>query len=234
MSEKPVKAKKTTPWIRRGVQIFFFVLVACIATAGILGERGISVPIIEGASLHAVCPFGGVVSFWSLATAGTLVKKVHESSVVLSVIALVLLVFFGPVICGWICPIGSLQEWIGKIGRRVFGKRYNAFIPRRVDRPLRYLRYLALIWVSYLTIATGKLFFQEYDPLLRALPILVRRGRPVGVHHPRRDGRPLHLRRTALLQVRLSLRGLPGHLQPLPDFRRQAGRVDLHRLQGLR
>jgi len=164
MSGKTIKAKKATPWVRRGVQIFFFALVALIATAGTLGERGIALPFIQGASLHAVCPFGGVVSFWNLATAGTLVKKVHESSVVLSLIALGLLVFFGPAICGWVCPLGSLQEWIGKIGRKLFGKRYNAFIPRKVDRPLRYLRYLVFAWVTYLTVVTGKLFFQEYDP----------------------------------------------------------------------
>lgn len=159
-----VKSKKTASRIRRGIQIFFFLLVAVIATTSALKEKGITLPLAGSASLHAICPFGGVVSFWQLVTAGTLVKKVHDSSVVLAVISLVLLLLAGPVICGWVCPLGSVQEWIGKIGRRLFGKKYNAFVPKAADRVLRYTRYLVLVWVSYMTIMTGKLFFQEYDP----------------------------------------------------------------------
>ncbi|MDX9897905.1 MAG: 4Fe-4S binding protein [Spirochaetia bacterium] len=162
---KITKAKKATPWIRRAIQIFFFVLVALIATFGVLSERGITTPaILEGASLHAICPFGGVVSFWQLVSAGTLVKKVHESSVALAVIALFLAVLFGPVICGWVCPFGSIQEWFASIGRRLFKKRYNTFVPARLDKILRYLRYVVLAWVTYMTIVTGKLIFQDYDP----------------------------------------------------------------------
>ena len=162
---KAIKPRKASPWIRRGVQIFFFTLVALIATNEALGERGITaLPFVEGASLHAICPFGGVVSFWQLATAGTLVKKVHESSVALAVIALFLSALFGPVVCGWICPFGSVQEWVGSIGRKLFKKKYNTFVPGRLDKALRYLRYVVLVWVSYMTIVTGKLFFQDYDP----------------------------------------------------------------------
>lgn len=161
---KGVKARKITPWARRGIQIFFFVLVAVIATTEILAERGVVLPFVKGASLHAICPFGGVVSFWQMVTAGTLVKKVHESSVTLGVAALLLLILAGPVVCGWVCPLGSIQEWVGKIGRKIFGKKYNTFIPAKIDRPLRFLRYGVFLWVSYMTIVTGKLFFQEYDP----------------------------------------------------------------------
>ncbi|HRZ64858.1 MAG TPA: 4Fe-4S binding protein, partial [Spirochaetia bacterium] len=113
---------------------------------------------------HAICPFGGVVSFWQLASLGTLVKKVHNSSVVLGVIGILLAILAGPVICGWVCPFGSFQEWLGKLGRRIFKKRYNALVPARLDKGLRYLRYLMLAWVSYMTIVTGKLAFEAVDP----------------------------------------------------------------------
>ena len=160
-----IKPKKASPWVRRSIQIFFLVHVALIATNEALSERGIdTLAFIKGASLHAICPFGGVVSFWQLATAGTLVKKIHESAVALAIIGLALSVLFGPVICGWVCPLGSVQEWLGSLGRKIFRKRYNTFVPKTIDKPLRYLRYVVLIWVSYMTIVTGKLYFQEYDP----------------------------------------------------------------------
>ncbi len=160
LKNKKVSAQK---W-RSCIQFFFFILVAFIATTNGLKEKGIVIPLVGEASLHAVCPFGGVVSFWQLFTKGTLVKKIHDSSVILSVIGIALALFFGPVICGWICPFGTFQEWIAKIGKKIWGKRYNTFVPAVVDRPLRFLRYVVLIRVSYLTVISGVLVFQNVDP----------------------------------------------------------------------
>ncbi|MBI9096494.1 MAG: 4Fe-4S binding protein [Sphaerochaeta sp.] len=159
-----LRKKKVQTW-RSRIQIGFFVLVAYITVVNGLGEMGVVLPaFLGGASLHAICPFGGVVSFWNLVTLGTLVKKVHESSVVLAVLGLFLAILFGPVICGWICPFGTFQEWIGKLGRKIFKKKYNHFINTRLDKVLQYTRYLVLIWVSYMTVVSGKLIFQDYDP----------------------------------------------------------------------
>lgn len=150
--------------LRHIVQAAFFVLVAVTVTMEKLGEAGIKIPILPSGSLHAICPFGGVVSFWNMVSLGTLVKKVHESSVVLGVVGLFLALLFGPVICGWICPFGTFQEFMGKIGRKIFGKKYNNFMPKKLDRILRYLRYLVFAWVTYMTIVSGKLIFEAYDP----------------------------------------------------------------------
>lgn len=159
-----LKDKKALRWLRRGVQIGFFALVGAISVTNGLREAGVEVPLFKGASLHAVCPFGGVVSFWSLVTNGTLVKKAHESSVVLAVIGIVIAVFLGPFLCGWACPLGSFQEWLGLLGKRIFKKRHNAMIPRSVDAWLRYLRYAVLVLVSVQTLRFGKLVFQDVDP----------------------------------------------------------------------
>ena len=94
-TKNPTLRKKGSRNIRHIVQAAFFVIVAVTTTASILTERGIAVPFIPDASLHAVCPFGGVVSFWQLLNFGTLVKKVHESSVVLAVMGLLLALLFG-------------------------------------------------------------------------------------------------------------------------------------------
>jgi len=165
--EKPkplVKPQKTKPWSRSAVQIFFFILVALITLSQALEKTGTTIPFISSASLHAICPFGGVVSIYTWVTAGRFVQKIHESSWILMFAAFLLAVGFGPVICGWVCPLGTFQEWLGKIGRKIFGKRYNNFIPGRLDNYLRYLRYFILAWVLYVTATTTKLFFQDFDP----------------------------------------------------------------------
>jgi polyferredoxin len=150
--------------LRHIIQAGFFVLVAVTVTMEKLGESGIKIPILPSGSLHSICPFGGVVSFWQLFNLGTLVKKVHQSSIVLGLIGIFLAVLLGPVICGWICPFGTFQEFFGKLGKKIFGKKYNNFIPKKLDNVLRYLRYAIFAWVTYMTIVTGKLIFEAYDP----------------------------------------------------------------------
>lgn len=159
------KAKKKKPGLlRRVIQISLFALIAVIAINNGLEATGQSIPWIGEASLHAVCPFGGVVSVYQVLTDGTFTKKIHESSFILMGLVFVLAVAFGPVFCGWICPMGSIQEWFGRLGRKLFKKRYNTFVPPSVDQWLRYLRYGVLAWVLDMTAVTGKLAFEEYDP----------------------------------------------------------------------
>ena len=159
-----MQKSKAVRWARTGVQIFFFLFVALISINHTLAESGRAIPVLAGASLHSICPFGGVESLWSAITGAPLVKKVHESSFVLLWIALGLSLLVGPVVCGWVCPLGSLQEWTGKLGRRLFPKRYNRFIPPRLDKVLRYLRYAVLAILVYATARAGTLVFEAWDP----------------------------------------------------------------------
>jgi polyferredoxin len=152
-------------WLRTVVQVFFFSLIAFISINHTLVESGKGIPLLSSASLHALCPFGGVVTIYQFLTVGTFVQKIHSSAFILMIIGFLLAILFGPVFCGWVCPFGSIQEWMGGIGRKLFKKRrYNHFIPAKIDYYLRFLRYLVLAWVIYMTAVTGKLIFQEYDP----------------------------------------------------------------------
>lgn len=150
--------------IRVMSQVFFFVLVGLIAWNHYLSEIGQPMPIIGASSLHAICPYGGVETILSWLTLGVFVPKIHPSSMVLLVIILLLTILLGPVVCSYMCPLGSIQEWFSKIGRRVFGKQFNRYIPRRIDCILRYLRYGVLIFTVYLTTQSLKLVFLEVDP----------------------------------------------------------------------
>jgi len=126
-----------------------------------LAESGNGIPLLASASLHSLCPFGGVVTIYQYATVGTFVQKIHESAFVLMVIGFVLAILFGPVFCGWVCPLGTIQEWVAKWGKKLFRRR---FVPTRIDNLLRYIRYLVLAWVVYVTATSGTLIFADYDP----------------------------------------------------------------------
>lgn len=156
------KSKKII--IRRAIQIFFFLFIALISINHALAESGKEIPILSSVSLHALCPFGGVTSLYQFITTGTLARKLHQSSLVLMSIGILLALLLGPLFCGWVCPLGTLQEGLGKVGRKIFKKRYNNMILYKYDKYLRYLRYGVLLWVVYMTAATGKIAFEAYDP----------------------------------------------------------------------
>ena len=158
------KKSKNKHLIRLAVQIFFLALIILISVNHFRSEQGLAPLLIGNPSLHAVCPFGGVVTIYSYFTEGTFIPKIHQSSITLMWLVIGLTLLFGPVFCGWICPFGTVQEFVGKIGRKIFKKEYNNFIPSVIDKPLRYLRYVILLLVVVNTAISGKLLFSNFDP----------------------------------------------------------------------
>ncbi len=161
------RKKKTniTRNLRLGIQIFFLVLIMLFSFNHYRVEQGLEPFVLsESPSLHAICPFGGVETLYTFFTQGTYVRKIHASSFILMWLVLLLSLLFGPVFCGWVCPLGTVQEFIGKIGKRLLKKRYNHVIPTKIDTYLRYARYLVLAIVLYQTAMVGTLIFADYDP----------------------------------------------------------------------
>jgi len=159
-----VAKKQKKNLIRLAVQIFFLALIILISFNHFRSEQGLLPLLIGSPSLHAVCPFGGVVTIYTYFTEGAFVQNIQQSSVTLMWLVLGLTLLFGPVFCGWICPFGTVEEFVGKIGRKIFKRRYNNFIPFKLDKLLKYLRYIVLLLVVILTATSGKLLFANVDP----------------------------------------------------------------------
>lgn len=157
--------KNKSRWYRYTIQIFFFIFMGMLAVNHVLSETGRTIfPFLPNVSLHAVCPFGAIESIISLFTAGTLVAKLQTSTLVISALVLLLTLIFGAVFCSYVCPLGTIQEWIGKLGRKIFKKRYNTFIPQKLHGILKYMRYVVLILTVVLTFNAARLIFADFDP----------------------------------------------------------------------
>lgn len=113
-------------------------------------------------SIHALCPFGALETFYSLVFGGTFLQKIFSGTMILLGITLVLAVIFRRSFCGLICPFGAIQEFFGIIGKKIFHKRF--IMPSIIDKPLRYLKYVVLVVTIYFAWKTAGLWMDPYDP----------------------------------------------------------------------
>jgi Fe-S-cluster-containing hydrogenase component 2 len=113
-------------------------------------------------SIHALCPFGGLESLYTLFTTGGLIQKIFMGTIILFVITLVLALIFRRSFCGLICPFGAIQEFFGKVGQSVFKKKF--IMPKMIDKPLRYLKYGILAITVFYAWKTAGLWMAPYDP----------------------------------------------------------------------
>lgn len=113
-------------------------------------------------SIDAFCPFGGLESLWALFRYQTLLRKIAWSSVILLITSVGTTLIFRRSFCGNICPLGFLQEIFGFAGKGLFKKRYN--LPDKVDKVLRFVKYVVLVVFLALSWKTLTLAIHPYDP----------------------------------------------------------------------
>jgi ferredoxin len=160
--------KNTSP-VRRLIQVFFFVLVGTVTASHVIERQGIDLGwdlLSTGAfgNFHLLCPFGAIETVGSLLLDGSPVPKIGASNFWILAGVLLSTLVVGSAFCSYLCPLGSVQEWIGRAGRRVFKKGYNRFVSPGLDRMLGYLRYGVLLIILIQTTRLFTLVFHRFDP----------------------------------------------------------------------
>ena len=131
--------------VRTLVQVGMALFVLSMVAARYAEQAGIAV-VAWWPNLQGICPIAMVETMTGLFQ-GQAPADPARANVWILFGSLGLAVVFGALFCGWICPLGAVQDWVGSLGRRIFGKRFNRFVPERVDRALSWLRYVVLALV---------------------------------------------------------------------------------------
>ncbi len=167
------KAFLTHQTFRRAIQLGFALFILYTAVIHVMvGESSANLT----ASPEAYCPFGGLETLYRyLSSGGSFVSHTHLSNLVILVAVLVTAFLARSAFCGWICPLGFLQDLVANL-RAVLQKRFPAF--RRwmrnvqaqgerlafLDRYLRLVKYLVLAWAVIGAAVYGVMVFRDYDP----------------------------------------------------------------------
>lgn len=121
--------------------------------------------IVHANDVENYCPMGGILAFGTKIYQGTMPCNMSSMSVFMAIALLIGALAIGKLFCSFICPVGFLSEWIGKVGKKF---KIQFSIPKIADRLLRSIKYFLLFIVLYKTITASELFCRKFDPYFGA------------------------------------------------------------------
>ena len=137
--------------LRVTVQILFAILNLWIGVQFYLWVRwaesgGRAFEVSRPAGVEGWLPIEGLMQLKYFLITGK-VPHVHAAGFFLFTSFLVISFVFRKAFCSWMCPVGTVSEYLWKLGRSIFGRSFQ--LPRWADIPLRSLKYLVLSFFAY-------------------------------------------------------------------------------------
>jgi polyferredoxin len=137
--------------VRRVVQAVFVLLNGWLGLQFYLWVRwleqgGQGVGVGRPAGVEGWLPIAGLMNTKYLLLTGR-VPGIHPAAMFLFLAFVGISLLVKKAFCSWLCPVGTLSEYLWKAGQRVFGT--NVRLPKWVDIPLRGLKYLLLGFFGY-------------------------------------------------------------------------------------
>jgi polyferredoxin len=137
--------------VRRSFQAGFIVLNLWIGAQFYMFVRyfetgGATARMARPAGVEGWLPIAGLMNLKYLAETGS-IPAAHPAAMVLLAAFVTMTVVFRKAFCSWLCPVGTLSEWLWQGGREIFGRNFAA--PRWLDIPLRSLKYLLLFFFAW-------------------------------------------------------------------------------------
>ena len=168
---QPRPSPRKKPWVRRtdrdtsqqwrrGFQLAFLLLNVWLGGQFYLWVRhyelGTAQPAISRpAGVEGWLPIAGMMNlrYWLLTGR---VPAIHPAAMFLLLAFLAMAFLLRKSFCSWLCPIGTISEWLWRAGTRLFRRSFE--LPRWLDLPLRSLKYLLLgffVWAVTSMTAEG-------------------------------------------------------------------------------
>lgn len=104
-------------------------------------------------------PIAGLMNLkYTIETGG--LPPIHAAAMFLLVSFIIISLLLKKSFCSWLCPIGTISEYIGKIGQKLF--RFQINVPKWLDIPLRGLKYLLLAFFLYISLSMPAQMIQYF------------------------------------------------------------------------
>lgn len=141
--------------VRRGVQTAFLLLNLWLGVQFYFWVRhfetgGQSAYVSRPPGVEGWLPIAALMNLkYAVVSGGVL--DVHPAGMFLLLAFAATAVVFRKAFCSWLCPIGTISEWLWMGGRELLGKNYQ--LPRWADLPLRSLKYILLALFAWVVVS---------------------------------------------------------------------------------
>ena len=132
--------------------------------AGIIAFLSGIIPSAEKADPEALCPMGGLQALSTFLERGSLPCSMTSAQIVTGILLVIAVILFGKLFCAFICPLGTVQDLIGKLRRTIRIKSIPIRSGSFIDKFFRIFKYALLFWVFYMTVSASELFCKNFDP----------------------------------------------------------------------
>jgi len=113
------------------------------------------------ADFEAYCPFGGMLALGSFFNLNSLSCSMTTMQIMMGVMLFTGAALFSKLFCAYICPLGTVSEWLGKLGDKL---KIKISLSETLDNSLRALKYMLLFITFYFTLTSSELFCKKFDP----------------------------------------------------------------------
>ena len=141
--------------VRFGVQLFFGAIAVWVGVQFVLWVRyfesgGATLRVERPDGVEAWLPIASLMNLKTLIVTRS-VPEMHAAGMFMLIAFLAISFLFRKAFCSWICPVGTLSEWLWQTGQSIFKRTLR--VPRWLDVPLRGLKYVLLALFLYVVIA---------------------------------------------------------------------------------
>lgn len=140
-----------------------YILQWGVLAALILFLTGI-IPSKEAVDPETYCPMGGLQALATYLAQGSLPCSMSSVQVMMGIALVAAIVLFSKLFCAYICPIGTVQDLVGKARNAMKIKSIKVRNGSALDKILRIVKYALVFWIFYMTVEASELFCKNLDP----------------------------------------------------------------------
>ena len=121
-------------------------------------------PHMDPADPEALCPMGGLEALTTYGVRGSLPCSMSSLQIILGIALAAAVVLFSKLFCGYLCPVGTVQDLLLKLRNAVGLKGIQIKQGSLADKVLRIVKYALVFWIFYMTATASELFCKNLDP----------------------------------------------------------------------
>lgn len=140
--------------IRLGVQLAFMAIALWVGAQFYVWVRyyetaGATLRVNRPPGVEAWLPIAALMNTKALLLTGH-VPEIHAAGMFMLIAFLAISFLLRKSFCSWICPVGTISEWLWQGGQAMFGRTFA--LPRWADIPLRSLKYILFALFLYVVV----------------------------------------------------------------------------------